>query len=102
MVQKQSLEAFEMVKPKLSKSHIIILKAVKDVKKPFCQKWLLHKLRITKNRYLEINQITPRVNELENMGYLTNIGRIKGSFSDIAVFHYMISEKGLEFLDKKK
>lgn len=100
MVQTQSKEAYENIKPKINTSHKNILKAVKNVKKPFCQKWLLEKLRLTKNRYLEINSITPRVNELVGLGYLENKGRMKSPYSDIAVFHYLITQKGLDLIPK--
>jgi len=48
MVQTQSKEAYENIKPTINTSHKNILKAVRNVKKPFCQKWLLEKLKVNK------------------------------------------------------
>lgn len=91
-VTKSSLEAYKDVQPKICSSQKRILKVVYNEKEPFCQKRILELVQLYYGKHYQINQITPRVNELVEMGILKEVGRKKTRYSNISVNHYEIAK----------
>ena len=91
-VTKSSLEAYKDVQPKICSSQKRILKVVYNEKEPFCQKRILELVRLNYSRHYEINQITPRVNELVSLGIFLDVGRKNSRFSNTAVNHYIVNK----------
>jgi len=92
MVRESSKEAFKKID--ISHSQRNILKLIKSENTPFCQRRILELARLKINRYLEICSITGRVNELIELGYLKEVGRMENKYSGIRTTHYILTEKG--------
>lgn len=97
-MNQSSLDAYEEVKPKISQSQKRILSVCATFNNPFCQQEILQGVQNKYSRFIQINSVTPRVNELVANEYLTEIGRLKSRFSSVSVTHYVITDKGIEFL----
>lgn len=89
-VTKSSLDAYKEVQTKICSSQKRILKVLETEKEPFCQKRILELVQLYYGKHYQINQITPRVNELVEMGILREVGRKKTRYSNISVNHYEI------------
>ena len=91
-VTKSSLDAYKEVQTKITQSQKRILKVLENEKEPFCQKRILELLHLNGYRLVQINQVTPRVNELVEMGLLMEVGRRKTKYSNVSVNHYEIAK----------
>jgi hypothetical protein len=90
-IVKLLFDAYKETLPKISQSQKKILKVIENEKEPFCQKRILELIQLNYSKHYQINQITPRVNELVEMGVLIEVGRKKTKYTNVAVNHYELN-----------